>query len=92
MYFCGPVRGKDVNCEVPIVRAEQIGHCPGVWRDKFFERGLFFFGLYEAMHSDVGGGRLLLYSQIFFTLVVKETSGGHGYTFGPRRVSFLTHA
>lgn len=59
MYFLwGPVRGKDVGCEVPIVRAEQIGHCPGVWRDKFFERGLCFFCLYEAMHSDVGGGRL----------------------------------
>lgn len=39
----GPVRAKDVGCEVPIARAEQIGHCPGVWRDKFFERGLFFF-------------------------------------------------
>lgn len=60
----GPVRSKDVGCEVPIVRAEQIGHCPGVWRDKFFERGLIFFGLYEAMHSDVGGGRLLLYNVI----------------------------
>lgn len=25
----GPVRGKDVGCEVPIVRAEQIGSVEG---------------------------------------------------------------